>query len=92
MLPWAYGIKRYSAGFLANGSDLVHMSLPFGSKFNTGLPAEQPMLADGTPVRDFLIYEIPPTGAGELLLRLDCIRCGENADATFKIPESVWKK
>jgi hypothetical protein len=89
---WTAARRRYSAAFLASGKELFQPELPLGSKYNTGLPVQQLMPPDCTPVRDLLIYELPPPGAGELSLRLEADRVNESGDIWFKIPESAWKR
>ena len=89
---WTERQFNFAAMFLENGKDLPPASIPLGRKPNTGLPLQQPLPEDGTPVRDVLLFAAPPASAGEMSLRLDGDRCGEPGDIWFKIPASALKK
>ena len=92
LLSWTYGQNHYAAIFLASGKELPFVHVPLGAKLNTGLPFTQPLPDDGTPVRDVLLFAVPPDESGELSLRLDAERCGEAGDIWFKIPAAALKK
>ncbi len=91
LLSWTDPFAIHAAMFMANNTEVPPNQFPRGTKLNAGFPAKQPLPADRTPVRDVLVFTIPPDGAGELSLRLAGERCGEPSDIWFKIPADSWK-
>jgi len=92
LTSWTNGLNHYGAIFLENGKELASAELPRGAKPNTGLAYQQPLPADGTAVRDVLLFAVPDAGAGALNLRLEAERCGETGDVWFKVPAAALKK
>jgi hypothetical protein len=89
LTSWREGLNHRGVIYLENGKELAPAALPPGGKPNTGLPFKQPLPDDGTPVRDVLLFVLPPAEAKELSLRLEAERCGESGDLWFKIPAAV---
>lgn len=89
---WRYGGQQTGTMFMAGDRELPFVELPLGTRPNTGLLPKQPIPGDGTPVRDVLLFAVPPADAGELNLRLPAERLGEGGDIWLKIPADSWKK
>ncbi len=90
LLSWAN--TGYAALFVENGKSPMPLEFPSGKKPYTGFVPKQTIPEDGTAVRDVLFFTLPAEGSGELSLRLDGDRCGENKDIWFKIPATALKK
>ena len=88
---WTDRRLHHSAAFLG-AKELPHPDIPLGSRVHSGVPAKQPLPADGEPVRDVLVFVAPPDGAGDVSVRLDAERCGETGDIWFNIPAAALKK
>lgn len=62
-----------------------------GAKLNVELAEKQELPDDGTPIRDILLFAVPPEDVNKLTLRLDAGRLNETEDILFELPSSAWK-
>jgi hypothetical protein len=90
---WTQGTNHYKEMFLEGSNKVLHpRELPAGTALNTGFVFPAPLPADGSSVRDVLIFEVPPADTQILELRLEAERVRESGNFWFKIPAEAWKK
>lgn len=90
---WTQGATHYKELFLEGSKKVLHpRELPPGTTLNTGFVFPLPLPADGSSLRDVMIFELPPADTQILELQLDAVRVRESGSFWFKIPAEAWKK
>jgi hypothetical protein len=74
------------------GKPIPRSAVVSGSEVRGELHGTRRMLPGEEPVRDVLVFQVPPATAGELTLTLDAEHVGLSGKFRHYIPPTAWKK